>query len=225
MAARPTGDGLGRLFVVAAATALAFLIANGLWMADQDADNWQALAVTRSPYEMDVQAAVYEKLLKLERALGPTGVVSTSSRRPARLLHRLPDGRRPGLQRTPHRAPGARHPAGPRHLHELRPRPRQVGLPVRHPALPPRRPAAALGHRRAPGLAHFPGLPPRTRRRLPGSSSVPLPRRALPPSPSMRRAPPSPSRRAPSPLRPRWPTAPRHPVRPAQRRAGAPALR
>ncbi len=79
MAARPTGDGLGRHFVVAAATALAFLIANGLWMADQDTDNWQALAVTRSPYEMDVQAAVYEKLLKLERALGPTGVVSTSS--------------------------------------------------------------------------------------------------------------------------------------------------
>jgi hypothetical protein len=79
MAARQAGDGLGRHFLVAVATTLAFLIADGLWMAQEDGDNWMALAVGRTPFEMDVQAAVYEKLLKLEHALGPRGSVSTSS--------------------------------------------------------------------------------------------------------------------------------------------------
>jgi hypothetical protein len=77
MAARQQGEGLGRRFLVAAATALAFLVANGLWMAQEDAENWLALAVGRRPFEVDVQQTVYEQLLELERALGPHGRVST----------------------------------------------------------------------------------------------------------------------------------------------------
>jgi hypothetical protein len=79
MAARQAGDGLGRRFLVAVATTVAFLIADGLWMAQEDSDNWLALAVGSRPFEMDVQEAVYNKLLKLESVLGPHGSVSTSS--------------------------------------------------------------------------------------------------------------------------------------------------
>jgi hypothetical protein len=69
----------GRRALAAAATAAALLSADGLWLARWESENWRALAVADPPFEVVVEAGLYSKLRKLQQALGPAGVVSTSS--------------------------------------------------------------------------------------------------------------------------------------------------
>ncbi|HEY4573512.1 MAG TPA: hypothetical protein VIJ26_06110 [Thermoanaerobaculia bacterium] len=71
------GDSAGR-FVLAAATVVALLIVNGLWLSDKANDNWRQLAlVDRPPMTMRHQRVVGQ-LLAFEKFVKPGAVVATA---------------------------------------------------------------------------------------------------------------------------------------------------
>jgi hypothetical protein len=68
--------------LTAAATVVALLSADGLWLAQRDVENWRTIAVADPPLQVSVQTAIYTNLQKLRRALGPArahALVSTST--------------------------------------------------------------------------------------------------------------------------------------------------
>jgi hypothetical protein len=73
------GDDLARRYVVALATALALVVADGLWLAADTSKNWMALTVASPPFLAPVQAEVYGKLRRLQGELGASGVLATSA--------------------------------------------------------------------------------------------------------------------------------------------------
>jgi hypothetical protein len=79
--AAATGDDgeLARRYAVALATALALVVADGLWLAADTSRNWMALTVASPPFLAPVQAEVYGKLRRLQRELRPGAVLATSA--------------------------------------------------------------------------------------------------------------------------------------------------
>jgi arabinofuranosyltransferase len=74
----PAGRDLTREFLVAMATTIAFLVANGLWLSAEDPENWVALAVLEPPYNAENNGAIYGEVSKLQGLLAPGAVVATS---------------------------------------------------------------------------------------------------------------------------------------------------
>jgi hypothetical protein len=77
IARRRPGDALAEGFFVAVATVFSLLIADGLWLARDDAGNWMALIGGDPPPAVESQAALYGRLQALTAALGTRGVVAT----------------------------------------------------------------------------------------------------------------------------------------------------
>jgi hypothetical protein len=69
--------GLFRRYLVAMATALALLVADGLWMGAEYPENWMDLSVATLPLMVGKQAEVFDKLRRLQGAIGPGGVVAS----------------------------------------------------------------------------------------------------------------------------------------------------
>jgi arabinofuranosyltransferase len=74
----PAGRDLTKEFLVAMATTIAFLVANGLWLSAEDPENWVALAVLEPPYNAENNGAIYGEVRKLQGLLAPGAVVATS---------------------------------------------------------------------------------------------------------------------------------------------------
>jgi hypothetical protein len=76
--AGPAGRDVTKEFLVAMATTIAFLVANGLWLSAEDPENWEALAVLEPPYNAENNGAIYGEVRKLQGLLAPGAVVATS---------------------------------------------------------------------------------------------------------------------------------------------------
>jgi hypothetical protein len=77
LAADQLSTGLFRRYLVAMATALALLVADGLWMGAEYPENWFDLAVATPPLMVGKHVEVFDKLRRLQRAIGTAGVVAT----------------------------------------------------------------------------------------------------------------------------------------------------
>jgi arabinofuranosyltransferase len=70
-------DALAPRFFVAAATVFSLIVADGLWLARDDARNWMALIGGDPPRGVEAQAELYGSLEALRSELGPGAVVAT----------------------------------------------------------------------------------------------------------------------------------------------------
>jgi hypothetical protein len=79
LAARRPGDALLRRFFVTLATVLAFVVADGLWLAADGAGNWMALLGGDLPAGVRTHAETYASLRSLQGRLGPGALVATGA--------------------------------------------------------------------------------------------------------------------------------------------------
>jgi len=75
--ARAPSPGEGRRGFVAVATALALVVADGLWLSANGAENFNELVVGSPPMMVVPMFEVMEKLGKVEALIGPTGTLAT----------------------------------------------------------------------------------------------------------------------------------------------------
>jgi hypothetical protein len=71
-------DSLAGRFAAAAATAVALLIVDGLWLSDQADQNWRNLAVTDRPPEVKKNEQVVAQLRKFQRIVRPGATVASA---------------------------------------------------------------------------------------------------------------------------------------------------
>jgi len=70
-------DALAHRFFVATAAVFSLIVADGLWLARDDAGNWMALIGGDTPRGVEAQAALYGRMEAVRRQLGPRGLVAT----------------------------------------------------------------------------------------------------------------------------------------------------
>jgi hypothetical protein len=75
---RDAVDSTGQRFVVAAATAAALLLVNGLWLSGRADENWRNLAVTDWPPGVERHRRQANRLVSFERLVRPGAVVATA---------------------------------------------------------------------------------------------------------------------------------------------------
>jgi arabinofuranosyltransferase len=66
----------GASYLVAAATAAALLVANGLWLSRESDENWRLFLATRRPEPVELHQEIYARFLELRRVAEPGAVVA-----------------------------------------------------------------------------------------------------------------------------------------------------